>query len=62
MIKIHVITSNYECCVLNRLGVTGDEEKWRTCISDTDSTIGFALGAMFVKEAFRGESKNTVSN
>jgi predicted metalloendopeptidase len=41
-------------------GVTGDEEKWRTCISDTDSTIGFALGAMFVREAFHGESKTTV--
>ncbi|XP_071145795.1 endothelin-converting enzyme homolog isoform X1 [Mytilus edulis] len=39
-------------------GVTGGDELWRYCISDTDSVLGFALGAMFVKEAFNGRSKD----
>lgn len=41
-------------------GVTGGDELWRYCISDTDSVLGFALGAMFVKEAFNGRSKDKV--
>jgi predicted metalloendopeptidase len=43
------------------LGTSGREEKWRECVSDVDGTIGFALGAMFVKAAFHGGSKTTVS-
>lgn len=39
-------------------GVSGGDELWRYCISDTDSVLGFALGAMFVKEAFNGNSKD----
>ena len=39
------------------LGVSGEKEHWRFCTTDTDSTIGFALGSMFVQEAFQGESK-----
>ncbi|XP_071509255.1 endothelin-converting enzyme homolog [Diadema antillarum] len=31
--------------------------KWRFCVSDTDASIGFALGALFVKHAFEGHSK-----
>lgn len=58
------------CCyqirlyILHRLlsGVSGDEEQWRYCTSDTDSVIGFAVGAMFVREAFHGESKTSVSS
>ncbi|KAL3861160.1 hypothetical protein ACJMK2_007225 [Sinanodonta woodiana] len=38
-------------------GTTGGEELWRYCISDTDDVMGFALGAMFVREAFTGDSK-----
>ncbi|XP_021346508.1 endothelin-converting enzyme homolog [Mizuhopecten yessoensis] len=38
-------------------GTTGGEELWRECISDTDETLGFALGAMFIREAFNGDSK-----
>ena len=41
-------------------GVTGNEETWRMCVSDTDSILGFALGAMFVREAFHGNSKTKV--
>ena len=43
-------------------GVQGDEEPWRYCVSDTDSVIGYALGALFVKEAFHGGSKEKVCN
>ncbi|XP_069117689.1 endothelin-converting enzyme homolog isoform X2 [Argopecten irradians] len=39
-------------------GTTGGEELWRDCISDTDGTLGFALGAMFIREAFKGDSKD----
>ncbi|CAH1772547.1 unnamed protein product [Owenia fusiformis] len=38
-------------------GTTGEEEKWRTCISDTDDKLGFGLGAMFVRATFDGNSK-----
>uniref|UniRef100_A0A8W8MSH3 Endothelin-converting enzyme 1 n=2 Tax=Magallana gigas TaxID=29159 RepID=A0A8W8MSH3_MAGGI len=38
-------------------GTTGGEELWRYCITDTDDVLGMALGAMFVKEAFKGDSK-----
>lgn len=38
-------------------GVSGDEEQWRYCTSDIDNVIGFAVGAMFVRETFHGESK-----
>jgi len=33
---------------------------WRHCISDTDMVLGFALGAMFVREVFHGENKHKV--
>ncbi|KAH3827140.1 hypothetical protein DPMN_129069, partial [Dreissena polymorpha] len=39
-------------------GTTGGEEVWRHCISDTDEVLGFALGSMFVREVFKGESKH----
>ncbi|XP_025083321.1 endothelin-converting enzyme homolog isoform X1 [Pomacea canaliculata] len=38
-------------------GASGKEDEWRYCISDTDSVLGFALGALFVKNAFHGDSK-----
>ncbi|GAB6026306.1 Peptidase M13 [Chamberlinius hualienensis] len=39
------------------IGTEGGEEPWRFCVSDTNNVIGFALGAMFVREVFHGESK-----
>lgn len=42
-------------------GTAGGEELWRHCISDTDLVLGFALGSMFVREVFHGESKHKVS-
>ncbi|KAK2148889.1 hypothetical protein LSH36_477g02015 [Paralvinella palmiformis] len=39
-------------------GVSGEEELWRYCTSDTNSVLGFAVGAMFVRKTFHGESKN----
>lgn len=44
------------------LGSDGGEEMWRYCVSDTSEVLGFALGAMFVKEVFLGESKVMVGN
>nr|XP_022340096.1 endothelin-converting enzyme homolog isoform X2 [Crassostrea virginica] len=38
-------------------GTTGGEDLWRYCITDTDDVVGMALGAMFVREAFKGDSK-----
>ncbi|XP_068170979.1 endothelin-converting enzyme 1 isoform X2 [Antennarius striatus] len=31
--------------------------RWQLCVSDTDSTLGFALGAMFVKATFAEDNK-----
>lgn len=35
--------------------------RWKLCVSDTDSALGFALGAMFVKDTFAEDSKAMVS-
>ena len=47
-------------CSYNHTGTAGGEELWRHCISDTDMVLGFALGAMFVREVFHGENKHKV--
>lgn len=36
--------------------------RWQTCIENTDDTLGFALGALFVKATFDKKSKDIVSN
>jgi len=43
------------------LGSEGGEEPWRYCISDTNNVLGFALGALYVREVFHGQSKKLVS-
>lgn len=40
------------------VGGEGTTSKWRYCIGDTGSVMGFALGSMFVRASFRGESKS----
>lgn len=39
------------------IGSEGGEEPWRYCVADTNNVIGFAIGAMFVREVFHGEAK-----
>lgn len=39
------------------IGSDGGEEPWRYCVSDTNNAIGFAIGAMFVREVFKGDAK-----
>lgn len=39
------------------IGSDGGEEPWRYCVSDTNNAIGFAIGAMFVREVFNGNAK-----
>ncbi|KAJ8680284.1 hypothetical protein QAD02_016071 [Eretmocerus hayati] len=39
------------------LGSEGREEQWRYCVSDTTNAMGFAIGAIFVREVFHGKSK-----
>ena len=39
------------------MGSEGTESPWRYCVSDTNGVMGFALGAMFVRAVFHGESK-----
>ncbi|XP_044290417.1 endothelin-converting enzyme 2 [Varanus komodoensis] len=36
--------------------------RWQTCISNTDDTLGFALGALFVKSTFDRHSKQIAEN
>lgn len=38
-------------------GTEGVTSRWRYCIADTGSVLGFAVGSMFVKQSFRGNSK-----
>uniref|UniRef100_A0A673FWE8 Endothelin-converting enzyme 1 n=1 Tax=Sinocyclocheilus rhinocerous TaxID=307959 RepID=A0A673FWE8_9TELE len=35
--------------------------RWKLCVSDTDSALGFALGALFVKATFSEDSKAFVN-
>ncbi|CAH1165627.1 unnamed protein product [Phyllotreta striolata] len=35
----------------------GEEPQWRYCIQDTNSVLGFAIGAIFVREVFDQNSK-----
>lgn len=35
----------------------GDEPQWRFCIQDTNNVLGFAIGAIFVREVFHNDSK-----
>lgn len=39
------------------LGSDGGEEPWRYCVADTSQAVGFAVGAMYVREKFNGQSK-----
>ena len=39
------------------MGSEGSESPWRYCVSDTNGVMGFALGAMFVRAVFHGDSK-----
>ncbi|XP_022085466.1 endothelin-converting enzyme homolog isoform X3 [Acanthaster planci] len=43
-------------------GQTTEQPKWRSCITATDDNMGFALGALFVKETFQGKSKERASS
>ncbi|TSK16214.1 Endothelin-converting enzyme 1 [Bagarius yarrelli] len=36
--------------------------RWKVCVSDTDSALGFALGALFVKATFAEDSKAFAEN
>ncbi|GFY47626.1 endothelin-converting enzyme homolog [Trichonephila inaurata madagascariensis] len=38
------------------------ENDWKICILSVDKAVGFALGAMFVRKAFPGESKPMVNS
>ncbi|KAK4304737.1 hypothetical protein Pmani_023335 [Petrolisthes manimaculis] len=39
------------------VGVAGAEAAWRECVAVTDASLGPALGAMFVRQAFNKEAK-----
>lgn len=43
------------------VGTEGGEESWRYCVTDTNNVLGFAVGAVYVREAFQGKSKIMVS-
>ena len=38
-------------------GKESHHERWRLCITDTDSVFGFALGSLFIEKSFNGRSK-----
>ncbi|XP_018323598.2 endothelin-converting enzyme homolog isoform X2 [Agrilus planipennis] len=35
----------------------GEEPQWRYCVTDTNNMLGFAIGAIFVREVFHKDSK-----
>ena len=35
--------------------------RWKTCVTQTDNAIGFAMGSLFVKKRFPNKSKQVVS-
>nr|CAG4635968.1 EOG090X01U4 [Eubosmina coregoni] len=39
------------------MGSEGNEETWRSCVTDTNNVLGFAVGAMFIRQNFLGKSK-----
>jgi endothelin-converting enzyme len=39
------------------LGSDGTEEMWRTCVTEANNNMGFAVGAMFIREAFHSGAK-----
>lgn len=41
-------------------GTTVEEVRWRECVSYVNSNMESAVGSLYVKEAFPGESKNVV--
>ncbi|XP_037356042.1 membrane metallo-endopeptidase-like 1 isoform X2 [Talpa occidentalis] len=41
-------------------GTTVEEVRWRECVSYVNSNMESAVGSLYVKEAFSGESKNVV--
>lgn len=43
------------------IGAEGGEEQWRYCVTDTNTVLGMAVGAMFVREMFQGDAKAKVS-
>lgn len=44
------------------IGSEGREEQWRYCVTDANNVMGFAIGAMFVRQVFHGKSKPKVRN
>lgn len=42
-------------------GTEGIVENWRFCVTDTNNVLGFAIGALYVREAFHGDSKPKVN-
>lgn len=41
-------------------GITRDKPRWQKCVEYVNDRMGMALGAMFIKDNFDEESKETV--
>lgn len=39
------------------IGSEGNDVPWRYCVTDTNQVMGFALGSLFVRRVFQGNSK-----
>ena len=44
------------------IGTEIHDERWRECVRDTDKALGFAVGAMFIENAFNGSSKSVAQD
>lgn len=43
-------------------GITRDKPRWQKCVELTNEEMGMAVGAMFIRENFKKESKDAVSS
>ena len=41
-------------------GAKKSEDLWKRCMGEADRAIGMALGALFIEDAFEGNSKDLV--
>lgn len=49
-------------CLQTLYGTTAEDAWWRECVRYVQSSMENAVGALYVRETFAGESKQMVSN
>lgn len=61
LLQVEFMSSHVPLCLICDVMSQSCTPRWKLCVSDTDSALGFALGALFVKATFAEDSKAIVS-